>query len=173
MATVSKLFDEGEIAGRVDALAREIRSAFPDEFVVVVVLKGAFVFAADLVRALGRLGAKPRVDFWSLASYGAATESSGRVRTRSEPPADVAGRAVLLVEDVLDSGHTIAFARQQLLERGARTVSVCVLVDKPARRRSPVAADLVGFTVGDRFVVGYGIDCAEDYRYLPYLAALD
>lgn len=162
-----------EIEARVRALAREIAERLPADFLMVTVLKGAFVFTADLVRALSKLDAHPEITFITLSSYGKSTESSGRVRMVGALPDEVAGRYVLLVDDILDTGLTLAYAREQLIKRGATGVRLCVLVDKPARRKVALGADFVGFKVGDRFVVGYGIDHAERYRDLPYLGALD
>lgn len=172
MGRVSVLYSTDEIAERVQALAREIAAALPSDVLMVIVLKGAFVFAADLIRALNQVGVHPRVTFVSLSSYGLATESSGQVTMRGEMPEHVSGRRLLLVDDILDTGRTLAHAKKLLLDRGAREVRVCVLLDKPARREVPFEPDFVGFSVGDRFVVGYGIDYAEEFRDLPYLGAL-
>jgi hypoxanthine phosphoribosyltransferase len=173
MATVHRLFDETEIARRVHELAEEIARALPHEFTVVGVFKGAFVFVADLIRALDGLGLAPRVEFVRLSSYGQARESSGEVRLRGEVPEGIAGRQVLLADDIIDTGRSLAFAKALLLEHGAARVLTCALIDKPSRREIDFEADLVGFTVGNVFVVGYGIDYAERYRHLPYIGAVD
>jgi len=136
------------------------------------VLKGAFVFGADLLRSLGRLGARPRVEFFGLSSYGAGRQTRGAV-TPWTPVPEVKGEHVLLVEDVLDSGLTVAHASDSLRKAGAASVRVCALLDKPARHRVKFAADHVGFTIPDQFVVGYGIDWAERWRELPDVAAVD
>lgn len=172
-ARVRKLFDETEIARRVKELAREIARAMPPEPVLVGLLKGSFVFMADLIRALDREGRAPRVEFMRLSSYGHGRESSRDVRLLGEPPADLEGREVLLIDDILDTGHTFATAKAVLARSGAKRVLTCVLVDKPSRREIDIAADLVGFTVADLFVVGYGIDYAERYRHLPYIGTID
>lgn len=169
--TVRVLFDEAAIARRVDELARRIVETMSGEFTIVGVLKGSFVFVADLARALDRLGRAPRIEFMRLSSYGLAKESSGNVRLVGEPP-EVAGQRVLLVDDIEDTGRSLAFARDTLLECGAAEVLTCVLADKPTRREVEVAADLTGFTVPDVFIVGYGIDYAERYRHLPYIGAV-
>ncbi len=162
-----------EAIGRRNAeLASDIVRVFGREFVMVVLLKGAFVFAADLLRALGQAGAQPRVEFLQLSSYGTATESSGDIRRLSEMPT-VAGERVLVVDDVLDTGRSLAYAAEALTRAGAKAVRLCVLLDKPARRVVDLAADHVGFTIPDRFVVGYGIDCAERWRELRDVAAVD
>jgi hypoxanthine phosphoribosyltransferase len=119
------------------------------------------VFVADLARALDGVGCHPRVEFITLSSYGCGRESAGAVRLIGELPEGVAGRAVLLVDDVADTGRSLAFARDLLLGQGAARVWICALVDKPSRREVEIAVDFTGFTVGDRFVVGYGIDYAE------------
>jgi hypoxanthine phosphoribosyltransferase len=172
-APVTKLFDAAQIARRVRELAPEIARAMPEDFTIVGLLKGAFVFVADLARALDGAGRRPRIAFMTLSSYGHGRESSGRVRLIGEPPDGVAGRAVLLVDDVADSGRSLVFARDLLVARGAGEISICALIDKPSRREVELAVDFIGFTVGERFVVGYGIDYAERYRHLPYIGALD
>ena len=169
MTSVDKLFDEAEIATRVEALAQEIAEAMPADFLVVGLLKGSFVFVADLMRAFHRRGLAPGVDFIRLGSYGNGTESSGDVRLLGDADIDVSGRAVLLVDDIVDTGRSLAFARDLLRERGATQVKTCALLDKPSRRVVDIAADFVGFTIDDVFVVGYGIDYAENYRQLSYI----
>jgi hypoxanthine phosphoribosyltransferase len=166
------LFDAPAIARRVDALARRIAADMPGEFLVVVVLKGSFVFAADLIRALESAGAAARVDFVTLASYGAGTESAGAVALVRDLSEDVAGQRVLLVDDIIDTGRTLKFAREELVRRGAVEVRSCVLLDKAARRMVAFAPDYVGFEIADRFVVGYGLDLAHRYRGLPYIGVV-
>ncbi len=172
-AAVTRLFDEAAIAARVADLAQEISQVMPEAFTVVGLLKGSFVFVADLVRALDRAGRRPRIDFITLSSYGLGRESSGSVRLVGAPPEDIAGRAVLLVDDVADTGRSLSYARDLLLNLGASEVRSCALLDKPARRAIAVPLDFIGFTLGDVFVVGYGIDHAEHYRHLPYLGAIE
>jgi hypoxanthine phosphoribosyltransferase len=173
MAPVTKLFDEREIARRVEDLAAWIAGEIHGEFVVVGILKGSFVFAADLIRALDRAGCAPRVEFIRLSSYGHAKESSGDVHLIGEVPSEVAGRVVLLVDDVADTGLSLARARALLEEAGAARVWTCAAIDKPSRRRVDLTPDFVCFTIGDQFVVGYGIDHAERYRHLRYIGAID
>lgn len=167
--SIEVLLSAAQIAARVDALARAIAADETRPFLVAVVLKGSFVFAADLVRALHRAGADPRVDFLTLASYGSGTESSGSVQLVQDLGEEVAGRPVLLVDDILESGRTLAFARDLLAGRGAGRVRSCVLLDKPLRRQAPIEADYVGFRIGNEFVVGYGLDLAHRFRGLPYI----
>ena len=166
------LFDAGTIARRVDDLARRIAADMPGEFIVVVVLKGSFVFAADLIRALHSAGATARVDFITLASYGTGTTSAGSVALVRDLSEDVAGQRVLLVDDIVDTGRTLKFAREELLRRGAAEVQTCLLLDKAARRVVEIAPDYVGFSIPDRFVVGYGLDLAHYYRGLPFIGAV-
>lgn len=170
--TIEVLFSAAEIAARVDRLAAEIvADTDPDqgELLVVVILKGSFVFAADLIRSLDRAGASAQVDFITLSSYGTGTESSGTVKLTHDLGGDVAGRPVLIVDDVLESGRTLAFASEMLRDRKAASVRSCLLLDKPHKRDVPIEADYVGFSIGDKFVVGYGLDLAHRYRGLPYI----
>lgn len=172
MRPITLVYGAQAVARRVRSLAAEIAAALPQDFLMVVTLKGAFVFAADLVRELHRLGVRPRVAFVRLSSYGASTESSGSVALAGDLTDDVSAQVVLLVDDVADTGRTLAYAKDLLRERGAAEVRVCVLLDKPERRTVELRPDFVGFTIGNVFVVGYGIDYAERYRHLPYIAKL-
>ncbi len=180
MDDVDILIGERDIARRVDRLALDIAEAWPRAedgaprpMTMVAVLKGAFVFAADLIRALHAKGLAVEVDFMRLKSYGDATERASEIAMRGGPERPLAGRHVLLVDDILDTGHSLDLARRHLLGNlEAASLRTCVLLDKPARRELPIAADHVGFTVPDRFVVGYGIDHAERYRDLPHIGAV-
>ncbi len=173
MTEVTKLYGEDEIARRVRELAAELAAVLEGEFTVAAVLKGSFVFAADLIRALDREGLGPRVEFLRLSSYGQAKQSSGEVRLIGDAPEDFAGRKVLLLDDIVDTGRSLAHARELILARGASQVLTVALLDKPSRREVEIAADFVGFTIEDLFVVGYGIDYAEDFRHLPYIGTVD
>jgi len=174
---VKPLYSAEDIAARVTDLAGEIaaRTAPSDDrsFVMMVLLKGAFMFAADLARALDRHGIHPELAFLSASSYGAGTESSGIVETGPGDWADIERREVLLVDDILDTGRTLDHVRRLVYEHGAADVRTCVLLDKPARRVVDLHADFVGFEVPDRFVVGYGIDWAERFRHLPFLGVVE
>jgi hypoxanthine phosphoribosyltransferase len=167
------LFSAAEIAARVDTLAGEIARTLPADFVMVGLLKGAWVFVADLARALERAGAGPEIEFVRLSSYGLAKESSGAIQLLGEIPPGLAGRPVLLVDDIVDTGRSIAYAAARLRERGIGDLWICALLDKPRRREVGVAIDFVGFTIGDVFVVGYGTDYAEKYRHLPYVGVVE
>ena len=165
------LFDAPTIAARVDALAAEISARTPSDLLLVGVLKGAFVFVADLARALDRAGVAPEIEFLRLSSYGRSQSSGGTIRLLGEPPSSVAGRTVLIVDDIADTGLSLSFARDFFVKRRAARVLSCVLLDKPARRKVAFQPDFTGFVIEDVFVVGYGLDDAERYRHLPYLAA--
>ncbi len=169
---VEVVFDADTIFQRVDELATEISGRLPEDVLIVVVLKGSFVFAADLLRALDRSGMQPRVDFISLSSYGTETESSRKVQLTRDLSEEVRGQTVLVVDDILDTGRTLAFAVDLIAAKGASAVHSCVLLDKRERREVRVDADFVGFDVGNVFVVGYGIDLAHRYRSLPYIGAV-
>jgi hypoxanthine phosphoribosyltransferase len=173
MGGMRVLFSAAEIAARVDALAAQIARTIPHDFVVVGLLKGAAVFVADLVRALDRTGARPEIEFMRLSSYGSAKESSGTVQLLGEVPPRVAGRPVLLCDDIVDTGRSIAYGSARLRQLGIAGLWTCALLDKPQRREIDVAIDFVGFSIGDIFVAGYGTDYAEKYRHLPYIGAVE
>jgi hypoxanthine phosphoribosyltransferase len=169
-ATRSVVFDPDRIRARVRELADEISAAYrpEDRLLVIGLLKGSFLFMADLVREI-RLPLQ--VDFLVASSYGGATESSGEVRLHHEPTADLAGRAVLLVEDIVDSGTTLRALIPRLERQGPVRVDVCALLHKrlPGAELEP---RWVGFDAPNAFLVGYGLDHAEDFRHLPYIASL-
>ena len=173
MSGSSVLFSAAEIAARVDALAADIVRTLPAEFVMIGLLKSAAVFVADLARALDRAGARPEIEFMRLSSYGLAKESSGSVQLVGDLPANLAGRPVLLVDDIVDTGRSIAYAAAQLRQCGVGHLWTCALLDKPQRREIEVTIDFVGFKIGHVFVVGYGTDYAEKYRHLPYIGVVE
>lgn len=165
------LFNRDEIARAVDRLACEIARDYQDKQPLLVgVLRGSFVFMADLVR---RLGLPLELDFVRLCSYGEARESSGGVRVVQGLKTPVRGRHILVVEDIVDTGITISFLLDRLRRRKPASLKLCALTDKPSRRRVPVAIDYLGFTVPDAFIVGYGLDCAQQYRNLPDIYVLE
>ena len=170
---VRPLFDQDAIAARVGALARDIAASEPQALLAIIVLKGGFVFAADLVRALSGSGVRLEIEFISLSSYGSRQKTSGEVRVVRDIEVPVAGRDVLIIDDVLDSGLTLKFARDLMNSRGARRAAIAVMIDKPAGRRAEIEADYVGFTCPDYFVVGYGMDAAHAYRELPFVGVLE
>jgi hypoxanthine phosphoribosyltransferase len=167
------LFDEDTIAKRIEELARRIADSKPESLLVVAILKGSFMFAADLIRALHRAGLAPQVEFVHLSSYLDGTVSSGQVTILRDVESDVRGRDVLLVDDILESGRTVTFAKDLLMARGAKKVSTAVLLEKPGKRAVNIQADYVGFTCPDQFVVGYGMDVAHSYRQLPFVGVVD
>jgi hypoxanthine phosphoribosyltransferase len=170
---LTQLFDEGQISIRVDDLARAAALRLPGDFVVVGLLLGSFVFVADLLRALYRIGCNPSVEFMRLNSYGTGRESSGNVRLIGDFELDLSGRSVLLIDDIVDTGRTLLHARDLLRDRQASRILTCALVDKPSRREVSIEVDFVGFTIPDVFIVGYGIDYAHQYRHLPFIAKID
>jgi hypoxanthine phosphoribosyltransferase len=169
---VRALYDEATIARRNDELAQEIAASDPKDLLVVAVLKGSFMFAADLIRSLHRAGLSPQVEFVHLSSYRAAMVSSGQVAILRDVESDVRGRDVLLVDDILESGRTLAFAKDLLMARGAARVLSAVLLEKPGKRAVTINADFVGFTCPDLFVVGYGMDVAHSFRQLPFVGVV-
>lgn len=169
---IETLFGAAAIAARIDQLASDIAATKLDDLMVVAVLKGSFIFAADLIRAIHRRGLKPEIDFIYLASYDGERISRGDVRVVRDVGSDVRGRNVVIVDDIFDSGRTLAFAKGLLLEAGAKRVLTCVLVDKQVLREVPVTPDFVGFSCPPVFVVGYGMDFHNRYRELPFIGQL-
>ncbi len=159
------------IATRVHELALQVASRMgPGPLHLIGVLKGAVPFLADLARALPL--EEVTIDFISVSSYADSAESSGRLRLRKDLDDPVLGRRVLVVEDIIDTGHTLSLLRAEIAAREPAQLAVAALLDKPARRRVPVDVEFVGFTMDDRFLVGYGLDFAGRYRHLPYVGAL-
>jgi len=167
------LFDEQTIAERNTLLARQIAEAKTERLLVVSVLRGSFIFAADLLRAMHREGMAPQVEFMQLSSYREGTVSSGRVTITKDIEGDVRGRDVLIIDDILESGRTLAFAKDLLMARGARRVLTAVLVEKPGKRAVQFEADFIGFQSPDLFLVGYGMDVAHSYRELPFVGVVE
>ena len=167
------LFTADAIRHRVDLLAAEIVARMGERFVAVGLLKGTFVFLADLVRALDRAGARPGVEFLRLSSYGLGKVSAGEVHLLGDIPTDIGGRRILLVDDIVDTGRSMAYAATLIRQRGVDDLRLCALLDKPARREVPVTVDFIGFTVPDVFVAGYGIDYAERFRHRPDIVAVE
>lgn len=165
------LLSEEALRIRTKELAAEMsQDCSTPGFVLVGILRGSFMFLADLVRELHWAGAKPRMDFMTLESYGGGTSSTGIPRITKDVHLDMQDSEVVLVDDILDSGRTLTFARKHLLNKGARSVKTCVLLDKPSRRIVDISADHVGFTIEDEFVVGYGLDYDSHYRQLPFIS---
>ena len=168
---VDELISAKAIAARVEGLAREISAHYADtdKLVVVGQLRGSFIFIADLVR---ELDLPVEVDFMEASSYGNSTESSREVRILKDLRGEIEGRDVLVVEDIVDTGHTLHHVLDILGTRHPRRIEVCALLNKPSRRETDVKARWVGFDIPDRFVVGYGIDYAQRNRNLPHIGAV-
>jgi len=169
---MSVLISEAEIAVQVDRLADAISAYMPPDFTAVILMDGAMVFATDLLRALYAKGINSPVCSLGLSSYGASRETSGEVKVTSDLTANLKGRAVLLIDDVLESGHTLSFAKTYVTARGAKPVSSCVFAQKPYDK--PLAtADFVGWSAPDRFLIGYGLDDKGRFRGQPFISAAD
>ncbi|MEZ5691326.1 MAG: hypoxanthine phosphoribosyltransferase [Rickettsiales bacterium] len=163
------LFSAEEINLRVSELAVDISKKVAKDIMVISLLKGSFVFAADLIRALHSNGVQPQVDFMTLSSYGNNMTSSGKVEIIRDIVEDVKGRDVLIIDDIFESGNTLAFAANLIKERQARDVKIAIMLQKIGKATAKVKADFVGFEIDDKFVVGYGLDYANYYRELPYI----
>jgi len=168
---IEPLFSAAKIAARNKVLAREIAARHTRDLLVIPVLKGSFIFAADLIREMHLNGLSPQVDFLYLASYHDGTVSSGKVDILRDIESDVTGRDVLLLDDILESGRTLQFALDLMKNRGAASVKICVFLDKEVLRADHIEleADYFGFKCPDLFVVGYGMDLAQRYRELPFV----
>jgi hypoxanthine phosphoribosyltransferase len=169
---IEVIFSQEAIADRIEAMANNIAAAGLERPLIVSVLTGSFVFSADLLRALHRAGVEPEVDFLSLSSYQRDTTSVGSVRVVRDLELEVAGRDILLVDDILDTGRTLAFARDLIAARGARRIVTCVLLNKRMRRAVDIEADYIAFECPPVFVLGYGMDLAHRFRELPFVGHL-
>ncbi len=164
------LYTEKEIAARVERMGKQMYEDLQDKNPLFVsVLRGAFIFMADIVRACQ---VKSDVEFIAVSSYGNAMSSSGAVQITRDIQQDISGRNLVVIEDILDSGNTLFFLKQYFMTKGAASVSICTLLDKPSRRAKAITADYTGFVVPDEFVVGYGLDYCQKYRNLPYIGVL-
>lgn len=166
----SVLLSEEQIKGRVKELAKKISKDYPDgNLLFLGVLKGSVFFITDLMR---EMDVNVSVDFMAVSSYGSSSVSSGVVRILKDLDFDIEGRDVLIIEDIIDSGTTLKYLYEYLKSRSPKSLKICALLDKPARRKADIHADYLGFSIPDAFVVGYGLDYAEMYRQLPYLGIL-
>ncbi len=164
------LLSEEEIKARVQEMGDQLYDAFHDKNPLFVgVLKGCFIFMADLVRAAQF---KSELEFIGVSSYHNGTKSSGVVQITRDLQEDINGRDVIIVEDILDSGNTLMFLKNYLMAKGAASITIVTLLDKPSRREKAITADYIGFVVPDEFVVGYGLDYAQQYRNMPYIGVL-
>ncbi len=169
---IAPLYTAAQIAERNAAMAAQIGEGEKHDLLVIAILKGSFIFAADLIRAMHASGIAPEVEFITLSSYGKGT-TSGEVRIVKDIDSDPAGRDVLLIDDILESGNTLKFARDLMMERGARSVDVAVLLDKREKRSAEIDANHVGFECPDHFVVGYGMDAGYAFRELPFVGIVE
>ncbi len=168
---VSKMFTAKEIENRVKELGEQITRDYEgDDVLLVGILKGASVFVADLMR---QIKADANIDFMSVSSYGTSTVSSGSVKILKDLDYDIKDKNVLIVEDIIDSGNTLKNLKDTLSTRHPKSLKLCTLLDKPQRRTCDVKVDYVGFIIEDKFIVGYGIDYADKYRNLPYIAIVE
>jgi len=163
------LLSTDQIQARVRQMAREIKDDHPDGVHFVCVLKGAFMFLSDLARALD---GEVTLDFMAVSSYGSSTKSSGQVQVLKDLGAAIEGRDVVIVEDIVDTGLTLTYLQDILRARSPRNLRTACLLSKPSRRKVDVKVEYIGFTIEDRFVVGYGLDYAEQYRHLPYIGVV-
>nr|WP_263323613.1 hypoxanthine phosphoribosyltransferase [Neobacillus sp. Marseille-Q6967] len=165
------MISEAEIKQRVKQIAEDIERDFSGEEVfLIIVLKGSFVFAADLIREMKN---NVKVDFISVSSYSDQTETTGKVKLLKDLDTDITNQNVVVVEDIIDSGLTLHFLRDHLQMHKPKQIKICTLLDKPERRRVELPVDYVGFVIPDEFIVGYGIDYAQMYRNLPYIANVE
>ena len=169
---ISTLFSAEQIAERNLAMAAQMSGKVHNDLLVIAILKGSFIFAADLIRAMHEQGVAPEVEFITLSSYGSGTESGG-VKILRDIDSAVKGRDVLLIDDILESGNTLKFAQDLMQERGARNVEIAVLLDKHSKRKAQVTADYIGFECPDHFVVGYGMDVGYAFRELPFVGVVE
>jgi len=164
------LFTERKLKNRVKKLGEMITADYQGkDLVVISVLRGSYIFMADLTRCIDL---PCTVDFMAVSSYGKGTTSSGQVNIIKDLSDSVEGKDVLVVEDILDTGNTLSYLLEILKARNVASLKLCTLLDKPDRRKKPIKADYTGFTIPDAFVVGYGLDYAEKYRNLPYIGIL-
>jgi len=164
------LLSEEEIKARCAQLGQQISRDYEGKTPVFLgILRGSYVFMADLLR---NVDLYCTMDFMAVSSYGSGTSTTGAVKINKDLSEDISGRDLIIVEDILDSGVTLSYLKNYLSGRGASSIKIVTLLDKPARRRADIQADYFGFTVPDEFVVGYGLDYAEKYRNLPYIGVL-
>lgn len=167
---LEKLFSKQDIAKTVKKLARKIEKDFKgEEIIFVCLLKGSFMFTSDLVRCIRN---PSRIDFMRVSSYGSEMKTKGTVNVLKDMEEDVEGKNIIIVEDIIDSGLTLTHIKEMLIKRNPKSLKICALLDKRARREVEIEGDYVGFTIDDGFVVGYGIDYAEQYRNCPEICVV-
>ncbi len=164
------LVNEEQLTKRAAEIAGEIEKDYNGEdFVAISILKGGFVFMADLIR---NIKSNVQMDFMVASSYGNSTTSSGKLEIKKDTSINLNGKNVLIVEDIVDTGRTLSNLKENFLSRGAKSVKICTMLDKPSRREVEVLVDYIGFQIENEFVVGYGLDYAEKYRNLPFVGVL-
>lgn len=161
------LISESELMEKVEEMAKAIENDYKGEDIFIIgVLKGACVFVSDLMR---KINLNVELDFMSVSSYGKSTKSSGVVKILKDLDLEIENKHVIIVEDIIDTGLTLKYLTENLMSRNPKSLKICTLLDKPDRRKCHLDVDYIGFTIPDRFIVGYGIDCAEMYRNLPFI----
>ncbi|MGM9892034.1 hypoxanthine phosphoribosyltransferase [Limosilactobacillus sp.] len=164
------LYTQKQVDSRLDELAKQLTAKYQDECPLVVsVMTGALVFTSDMLK---RLPFKLNLDYVDVSSYANGSQSAGQVKLIQDLSSDIKGRPVIIMEDIIDTGHTLKYLADLLQNRGAKSIEICALLDKPDRREVDVEADYVGFKVPDEFIVGYGLDYSGFYRNLPYIGIL-
>ncbi len=165
------MISKEEIQKRVAELGTEISKDYKGESILAIcVLKGAVLFMSDLIR---ELNIETKIDFMAVSSYGASTRSTGVVRILKDLDSNIEGENVIIVEDIIDSGLTLKYLKEYLLARDPKSLKICTLLDKPERRTADIKADYVGFSIDNKFIVGYGLDFNQKYRNLPYISYLE
>ncbi len=165
------MISKEELQARVAELGAEISRDYKGESILAIcVLKGAVLFMSDLIR---ELNVETKIDFMAVSSYGASTKSTGVVRILKDLDSNIEGENIIIVEDIIDSGLTLKYLKEYLLARNPKSLKICTLLDKPERRAADVAADYIGFTIENKFIVGYGLDYNQKYRNLPYISYLE
>lgn len=164
------LFTAEQIHNKVKELGKKITEDYKDkDLMLICILKGSFIFMSDLCK---EINLPLTLDFIAVSSYGDSTQSSGVVRIIKDLEENIEGKHILIVEDIIDTGLTLSYLINNLKSRGSKSIKICTLLDKPERRKSQVKPDYLGFTIPDKFVVGYGLDYAEKYRNLPFVSVL-
>lgn len=165
------MITEDQIRSRAKEIGRQITADYQGESVFLVgILRGAVLWMGDVMKCIDL---DMTIDFMALSSYGAATKSSGIVKIEKDLSSDVEGENVIIVEDIVDSGTTLNYLKQYFENRNVKSIKICTLLDKPEGRKAPIEADYIGYTVGNQFIVGYGLDFDQKYRNLPYISFLD
>ena len=164
------LISEQELAARIAELGKQVAADYADKDPIFLgILKGVVMFFSDMIRATP---IQCQIDFMAVSSYGGGTSTSGKVKMLKDVSVDLRGRHVVILEDILDSGNTLAFLKDYFMTKGAASITIVTLLDKPSRRTKAITADLAGFVVPDEFVVGYGLDYCQQYRNVPYIGVL-